>query len=406
MRIIPIIGNIILLNVFLFVYDFLLFIMVIVHNLLALIGLNKFQLFSQTVKVRIFLINKTYGLKEVELQSQKLTKYQILMRIFSIIILIGRLLAYFLLFPFLIGYYLYQKLLRQPVSLILWFESFNRESNDIFINLFGLSTAPMPQIPHKLPIFIFITIIISLVVGQLAYSFWNILIPFFGEYYGRILGRLLGTIIAVWIFIEVFPHTLGSPFKDSSTHKSRMQLKGKFSDIVIGVTGSGIFIVILYWSVSYILLPDQKVGYNFKMISMYFSLALISGMIEELAFRGIILERLRDFYSDKRSIAISSIVFSFAHLFNLIISPLVPTLIQVIYSFIAGVALGSLYVKTKSIWSPMIIHYLINSVGFGFTINNRPYDEVLDYFVLEEVGWIFGTLGLLIFVIIYVMNVE
>jgi membrane protease YdiL (CAAX protease family) len=83
--------------------------------------------------------------------------------------------------------------------------------------------------------------------------------------------------------------------------------------------------------------------------------------LEEVGSRGIILTLFLAHYSKRSSILISATGFAALHLLNLLggREP-VWVLGQLIWSFLMGVFYGYLYVRTRSLLPPMLVHYLGN----------------------------------------------
>ena len=105
------------------------------------------------------------------------------------------------------------------------------------------------------------------------------------------------------------------------------------------------------------------------------------GIWEEVAFRGVAIPMLLRKKSKNSTILISGLLFGLAHAFNLIqalISGTNPifTLYQVIYTSFLGFSLGYAFIKTKSLISCIIFHYLIDTVG-SYIINFRIIDPLL-----------------------------
>jgi membrane protease YdiL (CAAX protease family) len=84
-----------------------------------------------------------------------------------------------------------------------------------------------------------------------------------------------------------------------------------------------------------------------------FALVLIVPVCEELFFRGLILRGLRGLYGDVTALLISSLLFGLSH-FRL------PT--AVLPATVAGVFLGTIVIRTGSIWSSIALHAAVNAV--------------------------------------------
>ncbi len=98
-------------------------------------------------------------------------------------------------------------------------------------------------------------------------------------------------------------------------------------------------------------------------------IALIPGIWEEIAFRGVILNLQLKKYSHKTSIILNGVLFGLFHLTNLILgADLFLTLMQTIYASCIGITFAYIYIKTKSLLPCIIAHYLLDSVGQLFLI--------------------------------------
>jgi len=98
-----------------------------------------------------------------------------------------------------------------------------------------------------------------------------------------------------------------------------------------------------------------------------FILALIPGIWEELAFRGIILALLLDKFSKKKAFLINGLLFGFFHIFNLILGrDLSSVLFQLLYAIPVGIAFAYMAVKSNSIIPCIITHYFVDVILFSF----------------------------------------
>jgi len=94
------------------------------------------------------------------------------------------------------------------------------------------------------------------------------------------------------------------------------------------------------------------VSKNFSFL-FYIKVILLSPIIEEFIFRGIILNGFLTRYSTIKAILFSSLFFSFFH-FNLI---------QILNTFLLGLLCGWYFFKTRNLLSCIIIHSLSNLIG-------------------------------------------
>ena len=106
-------------------------------------------------------------------------------------------------------------------------------------------------------------------------------------------------------------------------------------------------------------MPDLFKAYFDEMLSTdmytFLTVAVAAPILEELVFRGIILDGFLKRYSPLKSILWSSIFFGIAHL-----NPW-----QFIEAFSIGLVMGWLYNKTRSLHLCMFMHMVTNAFGFA-----------------------------------------
>lgn len=107
-----------------------------------------------------------------------------------------------------------------------------------------------------------------------------------------------------------------------------------------------------------------------------FSVAVMPAFVEEFMFRGIILNKLRQF-GDGFAVLVSSILFGLIH----------GNLVQIPFAFVVGLALGFIVVKTNSIIPSMIVHFTVNATSvlvsiFEQSIDNNTINLIFSSFLL------------------------
>jgi len=135
--------------------------------------------------------------------------------------------------------------------------------------------------------------------------------------------------------------------------------------------------------------PETNIG-----ILMYiFTLSVLPAILEEILFRGFILQSLRRF-GDMFAVIISALVFALVH----------GNFAQLPNAFIMGVTIAFLAVKTGSLIPGMILHFINN---FGATVLDvflisRTENEVLaGIYSLGYMGFYFfvGIIGIIILLV-------
>ena len=80
----------------------------------------------------------------------------------------------------------------------------------------------------------------------------------------------------------------------------------------------------------------------------------LAPVMEEVLFRGILLESVRSKHSAGRAIVVSALMFGVIHF--------IPQ--QVVNAFAIGLILGYIYVRTESLWPVIVIHALNNAMAY------------------------------------------
>ena len=126
--------------------------------------------------------------------------------------------------------------------------------------------------------------------------------------------------------------------------------------ILLGIGNAAtLFYIILYFNLSFLVgflnQPTFYTGLNsFYYNALLFLVIVISGpIVEELLCRGVILHRLAVKWGLKVSIILSSLLFGILHA-------------DLIGSFIFGLMMALIYIKTQTLWAPIICHILNNFI--------------------------------------------
>ena len=151
----------------------------------------------------------------------------------------------------------------------------------------------------------------------------------------------ISLIIAI-IFIPLLINDYKKYKKDKKTKIDYFNL------ILIGVVLSLIYNVFAYYL--NFLLKTSLFDNNNNLIITLISTGLFGPIIEELMFRGIIYNELKNKYKNMKAILITTIFFAIIH-FNII---------QILYALAIGFILIFVYEKYKNIKAPIILHMASN----------------------------------------------
>ena len=80
-------------------------------------------------------------------------------------------------------------------------------------------------------------------------------------------------------------------------------------------------------------------------------ISILTPIVEEVVFRGFVLDIASEKYGDWFSIFISAFLFAIVHIHG----------VTIVNAFIAGLIFGYLRIRTGSLWPPIIIHFLWNT---------------------------------------------
>ena len=101
-------------------------------------------------------------------------------------------------------------------------------------------------------------------------------------------------------------------------------------------------------------IQDVSVSMNKSLaanVIMYFYVCILGPVLEEIVFRGIVLESMRE-YNERFAIVFSALIFGLMH----------GNFPQAINAAAVGLVLGALYVRSDSLFPSSVIHILMNSI--------------------------------------------
>ena len=110
-----------------------------------------------------------------------------------------------------------------------------------------------------------------------------------------------------------------------------------------------------------------------------FVLALLPAICEELVFRGMIFNGLRKEFGDWLAVFVSAVLFALMH----------ASLEQLVYPLLLGMVFGWLVLRTKTVLSSMIVHFLNNAivVTIAFVYEMTGFD------FMPKQAWLFWFLA-------------
>lgn len=104
------------------------------------------------------------------------------------------------------------------------------------------------------------------------------------------------------------------------------------------------------------------------------------GIMEELYLRGLLQNIIEKWFGERENatlyaILITSVLFGLGHIFGALGQPIVTVIAKTVWATALGVYFGTVYVVSKNLWVPIILHLTINLCGIPFcfsTSNQYP----------------------------------
>lgn len=120
-------------------------------------------------------------------------------------------------------------------------------------------------------------------------------------------------------------------------------------------------------------------------IFSFLAIVVAAPLLEELIFRGVILDGLLKKYTPEKSILVSSFLFGIVHL-----NPW-----QFIAAFVLGIFAGWVYYKTRNLFLPVLLHAVNNLIAF-LAIYFTDYESMMDIPLVDFYGGIIPFLIIII----------
>lgn len=189
----------------------------------------------------------------------------------------------------------------------------------------------------------------------LQYIILIITIVIFGINTSIILGSILISIIEIIFIIYKFKGC-----------KRTLKNTNYFPYFLLGISVCSIYNMFIFK-----LGIQNEVNTDINILLNIICSGIIGPIFEETLFRYSLCNNLIKFNSDKKTIFISSLIFSLCH----------TNIITIIYAFIIGLINSYLYVKKKDITIPIVIHITINIFVNIFYSYNK-YTLILGFILL------------------------
>ncbi len=222
----------------------------------------------------------------------------------------------------------------------------------------------------------FLQSVLLAVTGNIAGTFWSA-VDSQNIFNSTLLWELANEIYAFVYYFLVFllPYLLfaklvGFKLWEIPHNRPYTPIVLASTGFAMGVSLLGVFLSNAALSFFYIFFdknppefPGPPVG-SFALVLYVINSVVLPPIIEEIAYRGILLGSLRR-YGDKAAIIISAFLFGLAH----------GNMSQFPYSFVLGITIAFFVIKTNSIYTGIFIHFVNNGIATFLeflTMNMNP----------------------------------
>lgn len=199
----------------------------------------------------------------------------------------------------------------------------------------------------------------------------NFIVPLFTDRMSAVAGRVTYELIygvlyaAVFVLPAFFYYYISkkaspAPFDATFTLPRETPLYIFVGLAIISAAGylnSLLLEVFDYGTFTDEMLFESDITLNYQVVLMLFTLAIVPGFVEELLFRGVILNNLLPF-GRTTAVFASALLFGIMH----------QNAGQFLYATVAGLVFGYIYVHTRSLWCCVLMHFCNNFLSLVHTV--------------------------------------
>ncbi len=128
-----------------------------------------------------------------------------------------------------------------------------------------------------------------------------------------------------------------------------------------------------------------------------FFIGFAAGFVEEMVFRGVILNLLKKKWNIRAAVLIPSVLFGTVHIIGMDFS-ITSSLLVIIAGTMVGIMFSMIAIEGGSVWNSGIVHSLWNIIicGGGLSISEKPDEYSIMTFVTDSDFFIFtgGEFGI------------
>lgn len=253
----------------------------------------------------------------------------------------------------------------------------NKQSRGIYTSLINRIAVAMILNQALITVLFFIVDVIGSVMDIVIGNVW------WADMICRLaecIAYALGFCIPVWVFNKMSESAepeIYTPVKDQSQLSPLQTLLAMLAalgiiEIAAYVNYYAVNLFSDYSDFSAEYMWSTTLDEPYQMIIYMVYVAVIPAVVEELLFRGTVCKSLRT-YGDRSAILISAVLFSLMH----------ANAEQAIYTFVAGLLLAWIYVRTENIAFPIVLHFINNGIS--------ALSDIIEAQISESAANIFST---------------
>lgn len=238
-----------------------------------------------------------------------------------------------------------------------------------------------------------IILILAQILAQLAASvFVLVKVP---EGICNIIAGILYIGLA-FVFLKLFSKKL-LKIKMDNLGMSGLSIKMKW--IVVGILLPVIVkaVYLLFFSGQYV-----SSGMNGNQIFSTLSAGIVftgiaAGFVEEMVFRGVILNLLKEKWNMKAAVLIPAVLFGLVHIIGMDFS-VISSLLVLVAGTMVGIMFSMIAIESGSVWNSGIVHSLWNIIiiGGGLSISEKIDEYSVMTYVLDSKDFVYtgGEFGI------------
>ena len=251
--------------------------------------------------------------------------------------------------------------------------------------------------------------IVILIVSQLLGGAFGGILVVRGasEGIGNIFAGILYLLFTVLLLLLFYVKIMHFDLADFGMPKFGLKIKWVITAVLLPVIVTGIYL--LFLKGEYVSSGMDGNGIFGTITGAVFFVSLAAAFVEEMVFRGIILNALDKTWNRKVAVILPSLLFGIVHVIGMDFSPLSCALV-----IIAGAAVGVMFsliaIESGSVWSGALVHAAWNLIVCGgiLTVSDTADEFSIMTYVLDTkqfafTGGEFGIESSVIAVIAYII---